>query len=540
MPGPIDPLEGPRFVLKGRVVTMDPERRVIARGAVYVEKGSIVAVRDSGESGPDGFKDAPKLDTRGTIYPGLIELHNHLSYNLLPLWLVPQQFAAREEWGSSAEYDRLVKAPMKVIGREVRLLPALVRYVECKCLLGGVTTSQGIRLNSAQGISRYYRGYVRNVEQTGESVLPEAATRIPDVAASSWTEFKAALDRASCLLLHLAEGIGEKARRHFLALENKTTGQWALGPALAGIHAAALTAEDFGRLGAAGGAIVWSPLSNLLLYGGTADVKAARQAGVRVGIGSDWSPSGSKNLLGELKVARVWSRLHGGFLSDADIVAMATSDAAAILKWDELLGSVEAGKRADLVVVAGKAKDAYGQLLEAKETDLRLVVINGVPRFGTASLMGRLNARGERVAVGGRERWLFLEQQTADEDVRQVSLASAREMLADALERIRELAQAAFMPRALRAEVGPGWRLALDELEETDVEMRPRLEFGAAGPTGFARPLLAAGPVQPADLPERIRLDPLTVADDSEFLPLLSRQTNLATEFQRALVAALD
>ena len=49
--------------------------------------------------------------------------------------------------------------------------------------------------------------------------------------------------------------------------------------------------------------MVWSPMSNLLLYGGTADIAAALAAGVRIGIGSDWSPSGSKNLLGELKVA---------------------------------------------------------------------------------------------------------------------------------------------------------------------------------------------------------------------------------------------
>ena len=42
-----------------------------------------------------------------------------------------------------------------------------------------------------------------------------------------------------------------------------------------------------------------------LLYGKTADIAAAKAAGVRLGIGSDWSPSGSKNLLGELKVARL-------------------------------------------------------------------------------------------------------------------------------------------------------------------------------------------------------------------------------------------
>ena len=57
----------------------------------------------------------------------------------------------------------------------------------------------------------------------------------------------------------------------------------------------------------------------------------AKHEGVRMGIGSDWSPSGSKNLLGELKIAKLVSEQQGGILADRDIVALATRDAAAIL-----------------------------------------------------------------------------------------------------------------------------------------------------------------------------------------------------------------
>ena len=59
-----------------------------------------------------------------------------------------------------------------------------------------------------------------------------------------------------------------------------------------------------------GGSVVWSPFSNLWLYRGTTDVLAARAAGVRICLGADWSPSGSKNLLGELKVADMWNTTH--------------------------------------------------------------------------------------------------------------------------------------------------------------------------------------------------------------------------------------
>lgn len=58
--------------------------------------------------------------------------------------------------------------------------------------------------------------------------------------------------------------------------------------------------------GTVGGTVVWSPFSSLWLYGHTTDVLGARRAGLRVCLGNDWSPSGMRNLLGELKVAALW------------------------------------------------------------------------------------------------------------------------------------------------------------------------------------------------------------------------------------------
>ena len=53
---------------------------------MYIADDRIVRVLDAAADPPDDFADAPRIATRGTIYPGLIELHNHLSYNALPLW----------------------------------------------------------------------------------------------------------------------------------------------------------------------------------------------------------------------------------------------------------------------------------------------------------------------------------------------------------------------------------------------------------------------------------------------------------------------
>ena len=81
----IDPMIGPKYVLEGKVVTMGPQGTV-ARGAIYIDAGEIRAVQSSRKAPPAGFEDAPRISTGDTIYPGLIELHNHLSYNAMPLW----------------------------------------------------------------------------------------------------------------------------------------------------------------------------------------------------------------------------------------------------------------------------------------------------------------------------------------------------------------------------------------------------------------------------------------------------------------------
>src|SRR6185436_3180653 len=91
--GPIDPLTGPKLALAGRVVTMDDNFTVITDGIIYIEQGKIVAVQKRAQPAPAGFAGVTLIETGGTLLPGLIDLHNHLSYNALPLWApVPKLF----------------------------------------------------------------------------------------------------------------------------------------------------------------------------------------------------------------------------------------------------------------------------------------------------------------------------------------------------------------------------------------------------------------------------------------------------------------
>jgi 5-methylthioadenosine/S-adenosylhomocysteine deaminase len=559
--GPVDPLTGPPFALAGRVVTMNDSFEIRADAIVYVSKGVILAVQDRNQPAPAGFEGDAVVETGGTIFPGLIELHNHLSYNALPLWSpVPKRFTDRGQWPNHKDYRPLVSGPMTVLGRyqdaqgRFPLLAPLVRYIECKCLLGGVTTSQGVKLASNAGIQRFYRGIVRNVEQTDDPDLPEAQARIPDLEAKDALGFLARLKHEdSCFLLHLSEGVTDPseplstARKHFLALE-VAPDEWALSKVFTGIHAAGLLPQDFDVLASHGSSMIWSPLSNLLLYGSTARVDAARQAGVPIGLGSDWSPTGSKNLLGELKVAWLHSQQAlNGLFSARDIVAMATRDAARILKWQKVVGAIEAGKRADLLVIADGAADPYEALIRAKETDIMLVMINGIARYGVDELMQQLAPEDQTVLVGGKTRRLFLQQATADPDVVQVSLSTATTRLRKALHDIAKLAKETeksgppkVRRRVLDARVEPVWFLALDEISGGGVELGPRLPFNGSrdftGAERAPRTLASAAPPLSTIL-KPVELDPLTVADDDNFLLRIEQQPNVPAPLRNGLRA---
>jgi cytosine/adenosine deaminase-related metal-dependent hydrolase len=518
-----------RRALKGRIVTMKANTQPIPSGIIYIEDNSIVAVSPADAPTPANFNSVPIVDSGGTIYPGIIELHNHLSYNALKLWNVPKKYTNRDDWPRHPDYRKLISGPMNVLGQTPSYPEAVVRFVECKCLLGGVTTSQGIALFSNAGIVRYYRGLVRNVEQTAGTGMPGADAKISDVVASDVNKFFEHLQKVKCLLLHLSEGTDERAHAHFESLK-LADGSFAITNALAGIHCVKLSQQDFHVLRQDGGSMVWSPLSNLLLYGQTADVKAAKAENVMMGLGSDWSPSGSKNLFGELKVAHLVSNSLNQLFTDEEIIAMATRNAASIIKWDKAIGTLEAGKRADLIVVDGQSGDAYSHLIKAKETDLHLVMIDGVPRFGTSTLMKGAGTKMESWSVGSQKRKLNLAQVDADPMVGKLTLKDAIDHLKDGLHRLKELAKATEKPTQAAAFFAAGatrWRLQLDHEEPQGLSLRPRFATERGKKPNRISEIMQAAAQPLSQLLGPLELDAITVADDAGFLPAIQQQKNL-------------
>lgn len=533
----IDPLEGPRYGVHGRVVTMNDAHDVML-GTIWIDAGVIVAITSDGAPVPDGFADVRVLRTGGTIYPGMIELHNHLPYNVLGMWTVPRLYGNRGQWGSHPDYRRLVSGPMKVLGKTAGYIEAVIRYVEVKALVAGVTTSQGVALYSNANTRRFHRGLVRNVEETNDPALPEADSRIADIDADDAGSFLERLERGKKVVLHLAEGVDTTAREHFQALQ-LTNDRWAITDALIGIHAAGLTATDFDVYGKYGAAMVWSPASNLMLYGGTARVDAARRAGVTVALGSDWSPTGSKNLLAELKVARAAATAFGWDITDRDLVDMVTRNPAQALGWDHALGSLGPGYRADLMVVHGRDKDPYRRLLEATERSVILVIVNGVPRYGQSRF---LTEESEPIQVGGSTRHLFLGQQSVDPVVAAVSFGEAVDRLKDGLARLAELAHnledtAGIVVSALGGSNGIAMATPLGierarqrwVLELADEEPDATTTTLALGPNDQLAPptRLAVAAQELSKILGPLNLDPLTVIDDPGYRARLTSQPNL-------------
>jgi 5-methylthioadenosine/S-adenosylhomocysteine deaminase len=384
----------PLFVLKGRIVTMTSEDDIIEEGFMAIKDGLIAGIFTAKDQLPEEFLDKEIVETNGTIFPGLIDLHNHFVYNVLTLWVVPKAYSNRSQWPAHAEYKARVSKPIKqVLAKYGTSAKAVVRYVEAKALIGGTTTGQGMR-TKVNGGSKIFKGVMRNVEEPDNSELPAAGTLVPDLIVTGATaqerinSFRKALNDPArgAYFYHLSEGIDARARQHFSNLVENDL----INEKLVGIHALGLTGEDLKLMASKRAKAVWSPFSNQLLYGRTIPLKDLKSSGVAFSLGCDWTPTGSKNLLFELKVAFHISKEQGDIFTPFELVQMVTSKAALVTGWQEYLGTIEVGKLADLVVIKGSTADPYFQLIKSIEKDIELVVVDGVARYGNWNFMKQL------------------------------------------------------------------------------------------------------------------------------------------------------
>jgi 5-methylthioadenosine/S-adenosylhomocysteine deaminase len=401
----------PPYALRGTLVMPD---RIVEDGIVLVRDGVIAA---SGEhvSLPS---DVPVIDTQGIIAPGFIDLHNHLTWNVFPRWKPSQEFGDRYDWQQKAVYQTTVAGPHDALaagGYECQM----ERYAELKAITEGETSVAGsLQQPCSEGLARNL-----DLNAAIPSDGPPTQRVVYNVFPLQMAEEQLAIVRMqlaektiAAFLIHLAEGAPNdaSASREFTQLR----GRGLLLPGVSLIHGVGLKPADFAEMAKQHVGLIWSPRSNIELYGDTANVAAALAAGVTIAIAPDWSITGSDGILAELTYASLWSQSHGHLFSDRDLVRMATVNAAALAGNSGRLGSLEPGHIADLLVIsreipgatpAPQRHDAWWTLTHASPAQVELVAVAGQPVYGDSKyLLDRSTHQVETLSICGVDKGLLL------------------------------------------------------------------------------------------------------------------------------------
>jgi 5-methylthioadenosine/S-adenosylhomocysteine deaminase len=193
------------------------------------------------------------------------------------------------------------------------------------------------------------------------------------------------------LLIHLAETADEVSiarEEHKATPVQYLESLGVFGPRTLAAHAVHLTDRDIRTLAQRRVGVSHNPESNMKLASGVAPVVPMRTAGVPVGLGTDGAAS--NNDLDMFEAIRQAALLHKLHLKDPralparDVLAMATIEGARALGMDQEIGSIEPGKRADVIVVEMDAPrqtpmyDALSHLVYAtRGDDVRTTIVNG-------------------------------------------------------------------------------------------------------------------------------------------------------------------
>jgi 5-methylthioadenosine/S-adenosylhomocysteine deaminase len=402
------------LVTAAHVLTMDGADRVLSPGAVAIAGGRIIAVGTPSEL-LSLYSPKQKISRpRSVVLPGLVNTHTHAAMSLfrgiaddLPLmeWLTKFIFPAEAKNVSAA----FVKAGTTLACLEMirggTTTFADMYYFESNvaeavnaCGLRGVLGETWLDfpapdhkdLAEAQKVTRAFLEKWKGHPRITAAVAPHApytcSKETLQAARALADEFHAPL------LIHLSETRDEQ--KQIGDKYGTTPAKWLdaigfLGPNVLAAHGVWCDADDFRLLAERKVGVSHNPESNMKLASGILNVVAARQAGLAVGLGTD-GVAGSNNdhdmweamdFAG--KLAKV-STMDPTALPARDLLRMATIEGARAMKMDDRIGSLETGKRADLVAVdlSGARTqplwDVFSTLVYAvKEGDVSLTMVEG-------------------------------------------------------------------------------------------------------------------------------------------------------------------
>lgn len=395
----------------GTIVTMDGERRVLEGGAVAIRSGRIGAVLDASDPLPDA---AQTIDASGhLVIPGLVNAHGHAAMTLLRgiaddlallEWLEGYIFPAEAKnvapdlvyWGTllgcveMARSGTTTYADMYYFEEEVARATAAVgiRGVLGQSVIGFPAPDYETPEQALAGAEAFIEKY-----ESHPLVIPSIAPH------ALYTTPLAVIERAHAIALehgvpfqiHAVEPPEENdqmmeklGKRTIHALDDAGI----LTPGVILHHAIWLSDADIARIASSGASTSHNPESNMKTASGLARVPELLAAGVPVGLGTD-GPASNNNLdmFEEMDTA---AKLHKLVREDptampaTTVFHMATMGGARALGLDDRLGSLEAGKLADIVLIDVRAPeltplyDVYSHLVYAiKGGHVSTVLVGG-------------------------------------------------------------------------------------------------------------------------------------------------------------------
>lgn len=402
------------LVTGGTVVTMDAERRIVEDGAIAIRGDAILAVGPRAEI-EARYSARRRISAAGRIVlPGLVNGHGHAPMTLLR---GIADDLALQEWLEKFIFP----AEAKNVNPE--FVAVGTRLALAEMIRSGTTTYADMYYFEDLIANETKRAGMRGM--LGETVLDFPAPDNQTVAAAlEYTEaflkkwqgdphIRAAIAPHSAytcsvetlqqtaalarryrapILIHVAETKTEDETirgKYGLSPVAHLDKVGLLGPDVLAAHCVWVDAADRATLKRRDVGCVHNPSSNMKLASGVAPVVEMLDEGLRLGIGTD-GPAGSNNdlnLMEELDLAaklQKVTRMDPRALSAEQAVEMATIGGARALHWEREIGSLEAGKKADLILLRTDAPHAvplygiYSQIVYAlKASDVETVIIGG-------------------------------------------------------------------------------------------------------------------------------------------------------------------
>lgn len=361
-------------IIVGNLILRDSKPR---QGALLIT-GSTIKKVGNASTLREEHPDAASIDCGNSyISPGFINPHEHLNHSGgTPDPKTAPVYEHRDEWrGQIGDKYAVAFHPVSVDSRRI--------WIELRHLFAGTTT-----VASSGGVSTL----VKNAKSDHQSadyaieyeIFPFGFVSIFHDPSASIEDFYAARFRVSDepqlknvpYVAHIAEGTDATA-----ALEGERFMQTVFenpGRRYSLVHGVGLNQWSIPALKAFDVTLIWSPRSNVALYNATADIPAVLDAEGRVALSTDWSFSGSYNLLEEIRCAdHIDNEYWNDRLTGEDYWHMITTDAAYALGLETTTGQIKADLAADLVVMRNYTGSFYDDLLHANVNDVLLTFVDG-------------------------------------------------------------------------------------------------------------------------------------------------------------------